>query len=248
MRRYFCKLGWRCIDIDILNSPTDDLLNDEVWELVFEAVTQDLVAFVWMGPPCTTFSPARRHKPGPRPLRDASHPRGFPKEWLTPAEVEELRAGNYFALQCCRLATSARAVGVGFAIENPAPWWDSSCASMFDLEELWSLGKLAGVQTVEFHQCMFGALTAKPTRVLYWGAELACLGTKCTHPPSWMWCEYFNASGHPVKQRLWRAHPQLVKSRDAKGCWLSKAAAAYPAALNQAIAVAVAGTGVCQKQ
>ncbi len=94
----------------------------------------------------------------------------------------------------------------------------------------------------------FGADTAKPTRVLYWGAELACLGAKCTHPPSWLWCEYFNASGHPVKQQLWRAHPQLVKSRDAKGCWLSKAAAAYPAALNQAIAVAVAGTGVCQKQ
>ena len=117
-------MGWTCIDLDNKYCKEDDLANDEIWERIFTAVTRGLIAFVWMGPPCTSFSPARRHKPGPRAVRDAAHPRGFPKDQLSPAEVEQVRLANYFVLQCCRIATVAQNKGVGSAFENPIPWDD----------------------------------------------------------------------------------------------------------------------------
>jgi len=128
-------MGWTCIDLDNKYCKEDDLANDEIWERIFAAVTRGLIAFVWMGPPCTSFSPARRYKPGPRAVRDAAHPRGFPKDQLSPAEVEQVRLANYFVLQCCRIATVAQNKGVGSAFENPIPWDDPQCASMFHFEE-----------------------------------------------------------------------------------------------------------------
>eukprot|EP00969_Alexandrium_andersonii_P323712 14302671-Alexandrium_andersonii.AAC.1 len=75
-----------------------------------------------MGTPCETFSRARTGPPGPRPLRDASHLYGLPKERLSPAEFEQVRLGAYFALQSLQLATACVDLGVGFAIENPEPF------------------------------------------------------------------------------------------------------------------------------
>eukprot|EP00974_Lingulodinium_polyedra_P029317 2824236-Lingulodinium_polyedra.AAC.1 len=65
-----------------------------------------------MGTPCTTFSAVWRGPPGPRPLRSADHPYGFPKKSLTPKEWEEVRLGNYFAIKSAELATVRRSVGV----------------------------------------------------------------------------------------------------------------------------------------
>ena len=233
-------MGWTCIDFDNKYAQGDDLANDEVWERIFAAVTRDLIAFVWMGPPCTSFSPARRHKPGPRAVRDAAHPRGFPKDQLTPAEVEQVRLANYFVVQCCRVATAAHGRWIGFAIENPIPWDDPQCASMFHFEEFEAVLTLQGVRFVDFDQCTQGAETVKPTRVVFLGIDIGHWEMRCDHPPCWQWCEFRDASGRHVWERQWTAHPRMIKARTMDGEWASKAAAAYPGKMNAAIARAIA--------
>ena len=56
--------GWEVLSFDTLNSPELDLSNDAVWNMIFKAVQQGKVAFVWMGPVCSTWSRAR-HVPLP---------------------------------------------------------------------------------------------------------------------------------------------------------------------------------------
>ena len=239
MAAFLYQQGWHCIDVDTVNDKDDDLANDAMWELIFAAVISGNVHFVWMGPPCTTFSPARRHDPGPKPVRDANHHRGFPKTWLSPAQVEEVRTANYFVVQCARLGELALAKEVSFAIENPQPWQSTECASMFDFEEMTALTRRPGVETTDFHQCMLGALTRKPTRVVHAGIDLSDLAGTCNHPEKHWKCEYRDNNGKHVVEWQWASHPKLVCTRKADGSWASKAAAAYPAAMNAAIARAV---------
>ena len=231
--------GWTCIDFDTRNSVEDDLGNDELWERIFVAIDKGHIHFVWMGPPCTSFSSARRHKPGPRAVRDAANPRGFAKDYLTPGEVEQVRLANYFVVQCCRTATLAHKAGIGFAIENPTPWDDPRCASMFYFQEFTDLFELKGVEFLDFDQCTMGATSVKPTRIVYFRIWIWGWSKKCDHPPCYHWCEYKDASGRFVGEWQWGAHPKLIKSRSLDGEWASKAAAEYPAEMNKAIALAI---------
>ena len=231
--------GWSCIDFDCMNSVDDDLSNDEAWERIFEAINRGLIQFVWMGPPCTSFSPARRHQPGPRAVRDAANPRGLPRQHLTQAEVEQVRLANYLVVQCGRTATLAHEARVGFAIENPTPWDDPRCASMFDFHEIRELKVLPGVEFLDFDQCTMGAASAKPTRIVYYGIRISGWARHCDHEPQYHWCEYRNASGHPVGEWQWGAHPRIVGSKGLDGVWASRAAAAYPSKMNYAIALAI---------
>ena len=239
---FFRVEGWTCVDVDFINAPQEDLLNDALWELLFAAVRTDRVLFVWMGPPCTTFSPARRHGSGPKPVRDAEHWRGFPKQWLSPSEVEEVRAANYFVIQCARMATLLLDLGKGFAIENPKPWRSPECASMFDFEEIVELSRRPGVGSTDLHQCMYGAESAKPTRVLFGGMDLSSLRTVCNHPFKYWWCDYKDNDNKRVQEWQWARHPKLVRTRLDDGSWATKAAAAYPGPFNAAIV-----TSVCLK-
>ena len=238
IRELLWEKGWWCIDVDTVNDAVDNLANDLVWEMVFQAINSGLISLVWMGPPCTSFSPARRHGPGPRAVRSATFPRGLPRAQLSDAEAEEVRRGNYYALQCVAAAALAAAANVMWAIENPEPWNSDESASMFDFTEFEALAATTGARTVDFDQCMHGAETVKPTRVLYWGFDLAGLWARCNHQPRWIWCEGKDASGRTIQESRWLSHPPLIKMRRPDGQWASKAAAAYPAGLNAAIAEA----------
>ena len=239
MAAFFAQDGWTCIDVDNVNAPGDDLVNDALWEEIFAGVLEDKFHFIWMGPPCSSFSPARRYGPGPRPIRDAKHCRGFPKAWLSDAEVEELRVANYFVVQCCRLGALALSRKCGWAIENPTPWDEDECTSMFEFEEFVDLMQRPGVRTIEFSQCMIGADTNKPTRVVFFGIDLGRLKGDCAHRPRWWWCEHADNSGRRVEKWLWAPHPKLIKKRGPDGSWASKAAAAYPGRMNALVAKAV---------
>lgn len=236
IRQMFEGLGWQCIDLDSVNDHIDNLDNDLLWEMIFQAITSGLVSFIWMGPPCTSFSPARRHGPGPKAVRSADYPRGFPKAWLTEAEAEEVRKGNYYALQCVAVGETAIAQQTPWAIENPEPWNVGESASMFDFEEFEALTAKPAVRTVDFDQCTLGAETTKPTRVVYWGVDLSCLWARCDHPHQWWESDGTDGSGRRIDNNwVWAAHPPLIRRRREDGQWASKAAAAYPAALNAAI-------------
>jgi len=237
------KIGWECLDVDVVNvalglpKEQQDLSSDHLWASLTSEVSNGAFDFVWMGTPCTTFSRARQGPPGPPPLRSLEHIYGFPKPSLSQADWDDVQLGNYFAIQSARMATLALNRGVGFGIENPAPW--PGFPSIFLLPEFQTLASAAGVSSVDFDQCPFGSETAKPTRVLYAFVDFSTLQGKCNHPKQW-W-SFTDWWGQP--QRHFGAHPPLFNRRRDSGEPATKAAAAYPYALNKAIVRAVIARG-----
>ena len=231
---YLRRVGWEVDDYDIVNGPSQDLTADHIWEDLKRLVSSGHYDFVFFGTPCETFSRARTGPPGPRPLRDALHLYGLPKDQLTYEEHTQVRTGTYFAVQTAALAQLAYERDVGFAVENPEPWGE---VSLFALEEFARLSKLPGVLAVNFDQCEFGAITTKPTRILYFGADLAHLERRCSHEPQW----------HCLREArslrwYWGAHAPL-RGKDQRGCWRTTAAAAYLAQLNLALARGIVARG-----
>ena len=80
-----------------------------------------------------------------------------------------------------------------------------------------------------------GAETAKPTRILYWLMDLSPLAGKCERPKRW-W-KFFDLRGR--RRQVFAPHPPLVGRRRPDGAMATKAAAAYPAKMNEIIARAI---------
>ena len=167
--------GVHCVDRDIANVGTQGelrehsgLSSDHLWEIILNGIRTGQVKALWFGTPCTTFSRAREVRPGPPPLRDLDHPYG--QFSLTLQQHEQVRLGTFYALKTAEAATEAHSRGIPFAIENPGPW--EGHISMFVLPEFVALASFPGVQAVNLDQCMVGAETTKPTRVLYYKVPL----------------------------------------------------------------------------
>jgi hypothetical protein len=233
-------LGLQCIDIDTANvgphgelAEYNDLSSDQLWEVISRDLQSGRITSLWFGTPCTTFSKAREVRPGPPPLRDMDHLYGLPKASLTTAQYEQVRLGTYHALKTAELATEAHRLGVPFAIENPEPW--EGHVSMFLLPEFKRLAGLPEVRVSNFDQCMVGAETTKPTRILYYKLPLSSLDKRCNHQKQW-W-NYTDWQGKP--QRRWGAHPPLAQRKRGDGTPATAAAAVYPTELNRVIAEAI---------
>ena len=216
-----------------------DVSSDHLWEIVLNDICTGQVKALWFGTPCTTFSRAREVRPGPPPLRDLDHPYGLPKSSLTLQQHEQVRLGTFYALKTTEAATEAHSRGIPFAIENPEPW--EGHLSMFVLPEIMALASLPGVQAVNFDQCMVGAETTKPTRVLYYKVPLSSLQKRCHRPKQW-W-EFRDWRGK--SQRWLGAHPPLARRAGEDGTPATAAAAVYPAELNRIIRQCVGARGVC---
>ena len=235
-------MGWECRDVDIVNASSDpsgpgqhDLTSEALWRSLIAGVEEGTFQFVFMGTPCETFSVARNGPPGPRALRSAEHRYGLPKGQLTPAEADQVSLGTYFALQSARIADTASACGVPWALENPEPRHNP--VSLFLLPEFVALAKAPGVQQTDFDQCTFGAASTKPTRILGKGVSFGRIQGRCQHPKTWQ--SWTGRTGSREEGRV--AHPPLV-GKDSSGRYKTHAAAAYPAALNQVLAEAISAT------
>jgi len=76
---YSIKLELR--EVDIMRYAEDDLSNDTLQKEIRNQIMSKYWDVVIAAPPCHTFSRAMfSEHPGPRPIRDATWPRGFP--WL----------------------------------------------------------------------------------------------------------------------------------------------------------------------
>ena len=233
---YLESMQVQCVDVDVVNCrpgasrAPHDLSTDAPWEKLRALMEQGQILGVWLGTPCSTFSRARGHGPGPRPLRSLDHMYGLPRAELTPAEAEQVREGTYFALKSAELATSAVAQGIPFALENPEPWDNS--VSLFRIPEIEALASLPGVVHTNFDQCRLGGETAKPTRLLFFKLDLSGWEWRCNHPPrSW---RYRDWKGR--ERRHWGPHPPLVGRRREDGKPATSAASAYPSEMNRLIA------------
>ena len=127
------------MQFDLLRSESHDLSQEGLWQHIFSLLGQgDWILLA--SPPCETFSRVRHHQPGPRPLRSASYPRGFP--WLSNKHRLQVDQSNYFIDHH----------------EIPASLWQ--------WESVRELQVSTKAVTFAIFQCMFEAPASKPTRFL----------------------------------------------------------------------------------
>jgi hypothetical protein len=223
-----------------------DLEDDSEWEKLNTLVVQ-WADFVLMTPPCSTFSPSRRHRPGPRILRTGGEPYGLkhPDPVFTAAETNELKIGTYHAIQVCKLALVAVANGCGFAIEYPSIVFPDQ-ASLCLLEEAKALDELPQVFDWNTHQCPFGGDSQKPTtikaytngdRQLWLDASLWCKHEERWQRPSgsdsdWTWCKHLPITGR----------------RTAGQQWATSSTENYPEAFNRKLAELIISSGKANRK
>ena len=160
--------------IDITVHPSWDFRQDRVVQWLFHLLENDLVFYLHMGPPCTTFSVARQPH-----ARTAELPWGrVPRE----AAVVE---GNYLVQVCLALARRCAAVPaeVHCTIEHPRSAFTWKLPSMMRLVKELEEGCHGGF--IDYDVCAFGeardgTLYKKPSRLLRVRAEwLRPLGQRC---------------------------------------------------------------------
>jgi len=223
-----CRPSIHTVEVDIINSHLEDqdLVDDAVWTRIKQRLVSGDFSFVFAGPPCRTFSDARLSRPGPPALRSQEFLYGFPKSQakthgLLPKHFEQIRTDNLLAERTAEACAIMHHAGHGYAVEQPLGY-KSGSVSMFDLHCFSEL-KERGARYVDFHQCMFGAGSIKPTRFLYWNGRFDLLESQCDHPRTIQ-----------IGQR-WVAH-QPLSGRDEHGAFKTKAASAYPDRLNMWLA------------
>ena len=161
------------IDIMVSELVTEpaDVVDAAFWDFIMQLILLGAIFFMHFGTPCNTFSSARKEDGGPPPLRSAEFPEGLPNLDLDLFSVTFL--GNLFvdrtAEACCALCL----LGKDFSVENP----------LFSL--IWSTSALLKVAAscrtinVDFDQCMWGAPSVKPTRLMVTDAHFRALEVRC---------------------------------------------------------------------
>jgi hypothetical protein len=88
---------------------------------------------------------------------------------------------------------------------------------------------------VDFDQCVFGAVTVKPTRIIYSKGKFATLSRNvCTHPR--VWWGTGEGTGH------WAPHQILAGVRRADGKFALEETQWYTDGLNEALAECITET------
>jgi hypothetical protein len=146
---------------------------DPLWEAWLLA---GLICWLWLAPPCSSFSPLRNLDPG-GPLR----PRGLP---YGPPGSAEARLGNSLWRRALFLARLAHQLGIPVTIEHP----QRSLA--WRLKESQRLIALPGFQLHTFDHCMYsgreprGSRNKKTTQLLTTAPWAASVCRRCDgrHP------------------------------------------------------------------
>ena len=155
-------------EFDVERSPEHDLTNVALWTEIIETLEEGQW-FIIVSPPCNTFSRARfqRRHPGPRPLRTKAWPRGFP--WLSNANRQKVEEANFFVDKCVEACEHAFNFNGFFILEHPEDLGvvdDEHPGSIWQWREVLDLIPKCKASCFAIHQCKFGAITPKPTRLL----------------------------------------------------------------------------------
>ena len=201
------ELGVPCLPpIDIMPSLSvlepKDVVDLDFWDFFMELVWFGAVAFIHFGTPCNTFSSARKDDGGPPPLRSVEFPDGLPSVPL--AYQPSLFLGNLFLDRTIEAALAVVVLGGDFSIENPlgSLLWDTARSKALLLH--------ARAHFVDLDQCMFGAPTQKPTRLMVTHHAFSSLAVKCCgghrHQKlkGKVWSDFFS--------KLWCSERSLLRS------------------------------------
>ena len=222
---------------DIARDPNHDILNSEVAAEIFKAVQDLRPHCVICTPPCNTFSRARHNyqrSPGPRPIRDATYPLGFP--WLSDKNKRIADEANTLIEFTWLLFEMCVALYLTFLGEHPEDLGVTPIgrpASIWQSPEFSQCLQWAGVWTFALYQCLFGAASSKPTRFV----------TNLSQFPGniYQGIPIFDKKGHyvgPLPHRCPHDHEPLVGQLPS-GQWATSPAANYPPDLCEAIATAI---------
>lgn len=212
------------IEYDIERSPQHDLRSDSLWDKIF-AKLKSTPCFLFVSPPCNTFSRARFQKryPGPRPLRTRLWPRGF--LWLSKKNKAAVEEANQFVDRCIEACGIAWEHGGAFGGEHPEDLGvvdGEHPGSIWQWESVLALIARAAASCVAIHQCAFGAITPKPTRLVF---SCKITDPRCYHSMPW-----FDSAGHyrgPLPRDCGhkRTHKLIGKTAHK---WNTSPSAAYP--------------------
>ena len=227
---------------DICRGPGYDLLREDVQSSLMERIQRGEFCAIVMPPPCASWSRAPwANRWGPRPLRTAVYPWGMP--WLEGWRLEKVANSNTMIKLCIRVIQKIQtSPQVAFLLEHPEnlggirsrPSFTVRPASIWELDEVQALAQGRGF-TRAFHQCKFGAISQKPTRIL---TDLK--GLKDIGYHSW---PTLNKQGLylgpvPTHCTCGKSHSGIIK-RGAEEQFSTTKAAAYPEAMDLTIALAL---------
>lgn len=156
-------------EFDIERSPNHDLTDISLWDEILETLKQGGWCII-VSPPCNTFSRARfqhRSFPGPKPLRTKAWPKGFP--WLSNIHKQKVSEANFFVEKCLEACDCAASSEGFFILEHPEDLGTvqgEQPGSIWQWQEVLDLIPKWSASCFAIHQCKFGALTPKPTRLL----------------------------------------------------------------------------------
>jgi hypothetical protein len=225
-------------EIDILRDPTHDITDSKLVNSLLREIDSLHFDVVIVTPPCNTFSRARSSSsPGPKPLRSAQFPWGFP--WLEGKRYTDCSSGNYFVKVSWKMMEHAWAVSIPFFMEHPEDLGVTSTGqhpgSVWQFPEQRQLLTDTGASTWAVYQCKFGASSPKPTRFfsnLREAPKQDCQG----------W-PIFDAKGRykgPLPKHCGHtSHAGRLVGLDNEGAFKTAAAAAYPPELCRYIAYLV---------
>ena len=219
-------------EFDIERSPDHDLTNVALWTEILETLDEGSW-FIIVSPPCNTFSRARfqRRHPGPRPVRTKAWPRGFP--WLSNANKQKVAEANFFVDKCIEACERAANSNGFFILEHPEDLGvvdDEHPGSIWQWPEILELIPKCNACCFGIHQCRFGAITPKPTRLL---TNLQVSDSRCH-----MSLPKFDRSGFykgPLPRKCGHRHSHtLIGKTGAR--WNTSPSAAYPPQMCQFLA------------
>ena len=222
-------------ELDIELHHSHDLSKTELWDDLFKDIDQGLVDVLLVSPPCNTFSRARHHfrQGGPRPLRSATWPLGFP--WLRMTDQETVQTANFFIFQCLEAAKRMHAQGRFYWWEHPEDLGKTRAgdypASIWQLQALRQLVQATQAASWAIHQCIFGAPTSKPTRLI------SNLPNCLQHGVNWATFDEAGFYTGPLGKCPHISHPPLLGFNVELQKWNTADSAAYPEEMCKSIAL-----------
>ena len=155
------------VSVDIVFGRNADLLRREARSIWLRVFSDGLVLAFYSGPPCETFSAARYNEIEGiklRPLRSESEPWGL--SCLSLREQRQLVVANMlilFTLICFLLQQVRGHFGL---LEHPEPAKELFKPSIWRTR-IWRLIERHHTQTICIYQGLYGAVSAKPTRLAF---------------------------------------------------------------------------------
>ena len=198
------KLGWKCIEMDVVNGAEQDLTNEQVWQGIEQRIDGGEFLGLISGPPCGTFTNARKDDGmGPKPLRGSAGAERYGLPNLKGKDKEKVREGTLLAQRTAEAVTSMSAQQRPSITEQPLWKKTPGKVSMYNLDEFQTFVDAENFEFITIAQCEYGAKTTKPTTLMLGHIKEYEAKGNCNHEKR-LWKK------PSTGEELWAAHPPLI--------------------------------------